>query len=215
MAFYRLHRRRFSAVIKVQERDAREGRRNLMSHEEEYQIAKRKYEDAFAEKRSAENEISGIINRRRQILDTVNELVAERKLNDASLTELNSSSAKNSDFDDCVKDTETKLEAASAGFCAIGESSLGVPQKLTEVFDEKNRRSKSSITGAFEQIKNIGKAVQQKIDDLNSRISALEREQEDGQNRERYLNGVISEQDHRMSNATIEMAYHKRHMDED
>ena len=72
--------------------------------------------------------------------------------------------------------------------------------------------SKSSITGAFEQIKKISASVQQKIEELNHTISCLESELEDGKNRERYLNGAISEQDHIMNNAAIEMAYHQRCM---
>lgn len=183
-------------------------------HEEDYQSAKRKYEDAFAEKRRAENEISEILNRRKQIIAKVNELVAEKNLNTDSLTQLNNSSAKNSEFDEHIKDTEVKLESASTGFCAIGESSVATVKKLTDVFDEKNRHSKSSITGAFEQIKNIGKTIEQKISTLSGQITQLNNEREEGERRERYLYGVISDQDHRMNDASIEMAYHKRHMED-
>ena len=87
-------------------------------------------------------------------------------------------------------------------------------KKLTDVFDEKNRHSKSSITGAFEQIKNIGKTIEQKISTLSGQITQLNNEREEGERRERYLYGVISDQDHRMNDASIEMAYHKRHMED-
>ena len=120
--------------------------------------------------------------------------------------------AQNGDFDASVKDTETKLEAASSGFLAIGESSVGTPQRLTEVFDERNRTSKSSIASAFEQMKTIGSSIQRKIDDLSRQISQLEQEMEDGKNRERYLNNVIAEQNHIMNNASLEMAYHKKYL---
>ena len=183
-------------------------------HQEEYLIAKRRYENAFAEKRRAENEINSIINRRQQIISMINELTAERKRNSESLAEIQKSSAQNSDFDASVKDTEAKLETASSGFLAIGESSVCTLQRLTEVFDEKNRNSKSSIASAFEQMKNIGGSVQRKIEDLSHQISQLEQEMEDGKNRERYLNNVIAEQNHVMNNASVEMAYHKNHMND-
>ncbi len=67
--------------------------------------------------------------------------------NSDSLSEIQRSSAQNSDFDSSVKDTESKLETASIGFSAIGESYVGTLQNLTEVFDERNRCSKSSICG--------------------------------------------------------------------
>lgn len=181
-------------------------------HQEEYLIAKRRYENAFAEKRRAENELNSIFNRRQQIINTINELTSERNRNIDSLSEIQKSTAQNSDFDDSVKDTETKLEAASSGFLAIGESSVGTPQRLTEVFEERNRSSKSSIASAFEQMKNIGDSIQRKIDDLSHQISQIEQEMEDGKNRERYLNNVIAEQNHAMNKASIEMAYHKNHM---
>lgn len=181
-------------------------------HQEEYLIAKRRYENAFEEKRRAENEVNNILNRRQQIISTINELVAEMNRNSDSLSEIQRSSAQNSDFNSSVRDAESKLEAASIGFSAIGESSVGTPQKLTEVFDERNRRSKSSIISAFEQIKNIGNSIQRKIDDLNRQITQLEREMEDGKNREQYLNNVVAEQNHIMNNASIEMVYHKKHM---
>lgn len=179
-------------------------------HQEDYLIAKRRYENSYTEKRRAENEVNGILNRRQQIISTINELVSERNRNSDSLSEIQRSSSQNGDFDASVRDAESKLEAASLGFSAIGESSVGIPQKLTEVFDEINRNSKSSISSAFEQMKNIGNSIQIKIDDLNRQISQLERELEDGKTREQYLNNVISEQNHIMNNASIEMAYHKK-----
>lgn len=181
-------------------------------HQEDYMKAKKKYENAFIEKRRAENEINNILNRRQKIINMINELTAERNRNTDSLSEIQRSSAQNGDFDASVKDTETKLEAASSGFLAIGESSVGTPQRLTEVFDERNRKSKSSIASAFEQMKNIGSSIQRKIDDLNRQISQLEREMEEGKNRERYFNSVIAEQERIMNNASIEMTYHKKHM---
>ncbi len=181
-------------------------------HQEDYLIAKRKYENAFAEKRCAENEINKILNRRQQIINEINEFTAERKRNNDSLSEIQRSSAQNGDFDVSIKDAEAKLEAASSGFLAIGESSVGTPQRLTEVFDERNRTSKSSIASAFEQMKTIGSSIQRKIDDLSRQISQLEQEMEDGKSRECYLNNVIAEKNHIMNNASIEMAYHKKHM---
>lgn len=181
-------------------------------HMEEYMIAKRKYENAFSEKRRAENEINGIRNRRQQIINSINEKSSERKRNTDSHAEIQRSYAKNGEFDASVRDTESKLETATAGYSAIGVSSTGGVQKLTEVFDARNRASKSAITSAFNQLKNIEGAIQRKIDDLNRQISQLERELEDGHNRERYLNGVVSQQDHIMNNASIEMAYHKMNM---
>ena len=183
-----------------------------LQHQEDYYIARRKYENAFSEKRHAENEINSILNRRQQIINSINELSAERKRNTDSHTEIQKSYAKNGELDASIRDTEAKLEAGAIGFSGIGESTVGTLQNLTEVFDARNRASKASITSAFNQLKNTEGMIQRKIDDLSRQITQLEKELEDGQNRERYLNGVISEQNHIMNNASIEMAYHKMQM---
>lgn len=57
-------------------------------HQEDYTIAKRRYENAFSEKRRAENELNNILNRRQQVIGAINELTAERKRNDESLSEI-------------------------------------------------------------------------------------------------------------------------------
>lgn len=181
-------------------------------HQEEYLIAKKKYENAFIEKRRAENEINDILNRRQPIINAINDMVAERNRNSDSLSQLQNTSSQNNDLEDSVRDTDAKLETASQGFLAIGESSVGNLQNLTIVFDERNRKSKSSIKSAFDQIKNAVSLLKIKIDDLNRRIDQLEGELEDGQNRERNLNGVIFDQNRIMNNASIEMAYHKKYL---
>ena len=181
-------------------------------HQEEYLIAKKRYENAFSEKRQAENEINTILNRRQHIIGLINELAAERKRNSESLFEIQKTYAQDSDFTDSIKDTDSKLEEASSAFLAIGASSVGSPQNLTEVFDERNRGSKLSIATAFEQMKKVGGLIQQKIEDIGRQISQYEQELEDDKDRERCLHNVIIEQDHIMNNALIEMAYHKNHM---
>lgn len=143
-------------------------------HQEDYMIAKRRYENAFSEKRRAENELNNILNRRQQVIGAINELTAERKRNDESLSEIQSSYAKNSDFDASVKDTETKLEVASIGFSAIGESSVGTPQKLTEIFDEKIDLRKLALHQRSAKLKVLKVLFKEKlmnlIDKLNSWI---------------------------------------------
>lgn len=179
-------------------------------HQDDYYAARRRYENAYNDKRCAENEINSILNRRNQIVNEINSLVAERNLNEASLEDVQRSFAHNSDFEACVRDVDARLETASSAFIAIGESSVGTPQRLTDVFDERNRHSKTSITNAFEQMKQITISLRDKIEQLNNKINQLEHEMEDGRRREAYLNNVVNENNHIMNNASIEMAYHKK-----
>lgn len=181
-------------------------------HQEEYFNAKNRYENAAYEKRCAENEIIDIRNRKPQLIGKINELNAEKKCNLTSLEEISKSVKTNGSFDQSIKDTETKLETATGGFLAIGESSLGKPQNLTTVFEDVNRSSKNNISSAFVNLKNTQALINSKISDINSRINNLRTELENKKSRERSLQYVVSEKQRTMNNAAVEMAYHKKHM---
>ena len=167
-------------------------------HQEEYYKAKNRYENAAYEKRRAENEIIDIRNCKPQLIKIGEEISKSVKTNGS--------------FDQSIRDTETKLETASNGFLAIGESSLGKPQNLTTVFDDVNRSSKNNISNAFVTLKKTQALVNGKINDINSQIKNLQTELENKKNRERSLQCIVSEKQRTMNNAAVEMAYHKKHM---
>ena len=178
-------------------------------HQEEYYKAKNRYENATYEKRRAENEIIDIRNRKPQLINKINQL---KKCNLTSLEEISKSVKTNGSFEQSIKDTETKLETASNGFLAIGESSLGKPQNLTTVFDGVNRSSKNNISSAFVNLKRTQALINNKINDINSQIKNLQTELENKKSRERSLQCIVSEKQRTMNNAAVEMAYHKKHM---
>lgn len=179
-------------------------------HEEEYYAAKRRYENAYAEKRRSENEISDIKNRRKQILNSINELTSENNRYISSRKDISKSVDKNSDFDTGWSDSEKKLSAAASGFLAIGSTSDSKPQDLNVVFEEKNKHTKNKMTDVFSNLKNVKNELDGKIEANERKISKLKSEMEEGKNRERYLSSNISEQSRIMSNASIEMASHKK-----
>ena len=88
-------------------------------------------------KQRASNNIVDIQNRRRQIIDEINALESERRNYMESQEGLAKVSSNNSDITDCVSDVAQKLETASEGFLAIGETSESKPQNLSVVFSER------------------------------------------------------------------------------
>ena len=181
-------------------------------HEEEYARARSRYEDASMEKRRAENEIAEIQNRRRSILNEINQLQAEKKKFEGSQSEITKSISSNNTFDDCLKDSDSKLTAASQGFLAISSASHSKLQDLNVVFNDKNTKTKSSITSVFSGLKTVNQNLENKITELKNRISQLETEEANGRNREHSLANYASEQASRMNSAAADMAYHRRHM---
>lgn len=181
-------------------------------HQEEYLIAKKRYENSIMEKKRVENQIIDIQNHRHQLINQINELQSERKRFIESSEELAGRNSADSEFESGWKDSESKLVAASQGFIAIGTSSLGSPQNLSEVFAEKNRLTKSSMQEVFDGIKKACDNMQMKIEELSRQITNAESELEDGRNRERYLHNIAEENSRIANNASIEMAYHKKYL---
>ena len=122
-------------------------------HQDEYDRAKRRYESAYMDKRNAENELAGIKTERRQILDKINQQKTERKRFSESSDEIAKTSQNDSDISEGIADSETKLEAAATGFCAIGSTTSSKPQNLTAVFEERDRSAKNTISTVFENLR--------------------------------------------------------------
>ncbi len=181
-------------------------------HEEEYNAAKRRYENAYAEKRRSENEIADIKNRRKQIINSINELTSENRRYISSRDDVSGSFDKNSEFDAGWSDSEQKLSAAASGFLAIGSTSISKPQDLNIVFGDKNTTTRNKMNDVFSNLKKVRDELNEKIEANEKKISGLNAEMEDGKNRERSLSSNISEQERIMRNASIEMASHKKYL---
>lgn len=183
-------------------------------HEEDYYAAKRRYEDACYEKRCAENEITDIQNRRWHLINEINDTEAEHKRFKESHDEIEKSIKNDDGISSGIRDAESKLTEASKGLLAIGTSSSASLKDLDTVFDEKNRSSKNSISSAFEALKKTRTDMSAHIEEVAGKIRQLKGELEDGKSRERYLSGRISDCIGTMNSAAIDMAYHKRHMED-
>lgn len=181
-------------------------------HQDEYDCAKRKYENAYISKRNAENELISIQNRRRQILDEINQNKTDRNRFFESSQEIAKTSQNDSDISIGITDSETKLEAATVGFSAIGSASYCKPQNLVAVFEERDRNTKNVINGIFDNLKNTQNTMNQKIEEFDREIQRLQDELENGERRERILSNTISECSRTMTNATYTMAYHKKYI---
>lgn len=181
-------------------------------HQDEYDRAKRKYETAYISKRNAENELIGIQNRRRHILDEINQNTTEKSRFSESSEEIAKTSQNDSVISTGITDSETKLEAATLGFSAIGATSYCKPQNLIAVFEERDRNAKNMINGVFENLKNTKSVMNQKIEEFDREIQRLQDELENGERRERTLSNTISECSRTMTNATYTMAYHKKYL---
>lgn len=183
-------------------------------HQDDYYAAKRRYEDACYEKRCAENEIADIQNRRYQLINEINDSESEHKRFVESHEEIVKSINNDDGISAGITDSAAKLTEASKGLLAIGSSTVGNLKDLDTVFDERNRSSKTSINSAFEALKRTRNDMDSHINEVAGKIRLLKDELENGKNRERSLSYRISECNSTMNSAAIDMAYHKRHMED-
>ena len=179
---------------------------------ETYYRAEERYEDAYAEKGRAENDIVRIQNRRRDIINEINQCNSDRRCHQRSLDKIKNAISKNNDIESSRKDAASKLETASSGFAAIGTCTTVTPKKLTDVFEEKNRSTNRMLEESFRQIKNASSSISKKIDNLDNRIRQLQNEKDEGQRRERQLREHINEQNRIIRNASFEMACNRKYL---
>ena len=175
-----------------------------------YNYWRKKYEEAYMLKQRASNNIVDLQNRRRQIIDEINALESERRNYVESQEGLAKASSNDSDITDCVSDVAKKLETASEGFLAIGETNESKPQNLSVVFSERDSAQKSTISQLFEGLKNINSGIANKISELDDQIKRLQVESDDGQSEERRLLYCMDEQDRMMNTAEVQMAYYSK-----
>ena len=181
-------------------------------HEEEYYAAKNRYSSAAYSESAAEARISELRSRRSHLLNKISQMKAERKSYSSSLEEIGKGLSKNSDFESAMRDTQSKLDTASSAFLAIGQSSVGTLKNLNDVFGDTDKKTYSSVSGVFGNLKQNKAKIQGIIDSISGNISQFENELSEGKNEERRLQEVVREEKRKKNRALEDMAYHKRYM---
>lgn len=181
-------------------------------HESEYLAAKKRYENAYIAKSKYKKDLYEIQNKKTQVINKINELRSERKRVKRVYEELSNVRGNDSDVNDGIVATQKHLSEASVHFKAIGTSSLGDQKNLSDIFADKEKKTKTSLNTAFGNIKKMEQAFENDILNLDIKIKKLECELYEFKSKMAKYTVLIEENSKTMKNAAIDMAYHKKRM---
>jgi len=183
-------------------------------HEDEYYAAKRRYESAYSDAVRYQNEIQRLYEQRTKLINEINRNNSEKKRFILSSDDLKKAISNDGGINDSLKSYSSNLMDATNHFKMIGESDLGMPKSISEAFSDADKAVENNISTAFSKINSFHKDILHRIDEFGNTISRLENELQENKNLEsRYL-GYINDANRRKNNASVDMAYHKRLMQE-
>lgn len=186
--------------------------REQQKHKEEYEIQKKKYEDAYSEKMMSIRQLETLRNDKQTVINQINSKNSESKQVSEAQEKLSETNNKDSAIISSVNIANKSLSEVARQFKNIGTSSRGNQKDLEVVFESKNKSSNKNINGAIEKIKNAKKTLSDRNTVLTSEIKALNDNKDDiDRNITKYMQ-LIDEADSKMRSASISMAYHKKHM---
>ena len=186
--------------------------REQQKHKEEYEIQKKKYEDAYSEKMMSIRQLEALRNNKQAVINQINSKNSESKQVSEAQEKLAETNNKDSAIISSVNIAGKNLSEVARQFKSIGTSSRGNQKDLEAVFESKNKSSNKSINGAIEKIKNAKKTLSDRNTVLTSEIKALNDNKDDiDRNITKYMQ-LIDEADSKMRSASISMAYHKKHL---
>ena len=181
-------------------------------HEEEYFAAKKKYEMAYANKAKYSREKAGVETKRQQLINSINSKKSELKKVSETYKDLTKTNGKDNEIESHIQKAAKHLSAAATQFKNIGKSSNGNQKDLEMVFSSKVAKSKKHISEAFSGIEKAKTNLSGRKTALNGEITKLNGELANVKTSiTRYVT-LIDEADTTMRTASVDMAYHKKHM---
>ena len=183
-----------------------------MDYEYYYNSAKSRYYDACSDINSKENRIAELKNEKNRLLNEINSLKAEITKHKEALTNLEAAIKMKSDIDSSCSSSQTSLEETSLNFSGMAQSSNVSAKKLDEVYKTDTRL----------KIDNVFDTLNSRKTTLNNKISDLEKQKRDTETtlaqkeaEIRNLNSDISYLNTVKRNASLDMDYYKRKMEEE
>ncbi len=183
-----------------------------LKHKNEYEIEKRKYENAYSEKVSYSRKLASLQAEKQKVLGQINSKKADSKQVSIAQEKLSATNNKDSEINSSLTLASKNLSDAASQFKNIGTSSLGDQKDLEVVFENKNKSSSNNINSAMSEIAKAKTTLSNRMSTLIAEIKKLSNQRENIDSDIKKYTGLIDNADKRMSNASISMAYHKKHM---
>lgn len=182
-------------------------------HQEEYDIAKKKYERAYSEKKLCDRKLGELLSEKQANIKEINSQVTKKKRIDETATLLSDTNEKDSEIDRAFYNSAQNLLEADQMFSRFGDYSRGNVKSLENVFAEKNKTTKSNISEAFSKIKTAKIKMNEDSISLKNSIAKLQTKATQINDSIRKYTQLAEQANRDMQKASIDMAFHKKHLE--
>ncbi|MEE1305830.1 MAG: hypothetical protein U0K68_11930 [Agathobacter sp.] len=183
-------------------------------HQEEYDLAKRRYEKAYSQKKTCDRKVAELNSEKQTVIKQINNKAAKKKSVDAAATQMEKTNGKDSEINTIITISAKRLTEADSFFTKMGESSNGNVKSLENIFEEKNKTTDRNIKVAMKEISAAKKKFATESGNLKSEIAKLKTKSSNLDSDLRKYSGMSAQADADMRRASIDMAYHKSHMND-
>jgi len=190
-------------------------RRLIMSYESSYSSARNRYYNACSEINRCENRISELKTQRQQKINQINQLKTDIKNHQEALESVTQIIRNEESLNAGFLGITNKTSDATDNFCGMVISSDVTNKNLTEVYNCETTRTKSTLTNIFDNLRAKKNELTNKITDLQNQLRTAESELQDIESAIRTTELSLQEWKRVKSNASLDMAYYRRKMNEE
>ena len=186
-----------------------------MGYEDSYYAARSRYYDACSEIANCENRANELRSQRQQKISYINQLKAELKRNQDALLNLSNALKEDAELRDGLFRINSNMNVASENLVNMVNSSSVQNKSLESVYSEESSKTQSELNNILSTLENKKTTISNKIVELQENIRRAESELQNIEAGINAANSAASEWRTTRNNASCDMEYYRRKMQEE
>lgn len=186
-----------------------------MDNEYYYNQARNRYYDACSGINSCENRVNDLAREKNQVLADLNDLSAQLRRHQRASFELEGLVLCEDDLTDSLSTVANDMEDATDNFRGMAAASDTPSVNLNIVFSDEMTRTRSTLTASMNEFRSQKTNVDNRITQLEGAIRDAERRIVDLEQAIRITNSEADSWRSTKYNASLDMEYYRRRMDEE
>ncbi|GFH96504.1 hypothetical protein IMSAGC003_03061 [Lachnospiraceae bacterium] len=186
-----------------------------MDYESCYYASRSRYYDACSEITNCENRANELRSQKQQKISLINQLKAELKRNEEALLGLSKAIKADVGLHEGLSKITTNMNAASENLLNMAIASSVQNKSLSSVYSAESSKTQNTLNNIFSSPGNKNKAVENKISELQESILRAESELRDIEAGIRSAESAASDWRNVRRNASCDMDYYRRRMQEE
>lgn len=180
-----------------------------------YNRARNKYYDACSKINSCENKINQLKIQRQQKINQINQLKTDIKNHENAFDEVSELIKGEENLNEKVLGISNKTNQSAVNFSGMVHSSNITNKNLDDVYGVETTNTKQTLNNILQALKAKKNELSIKIANLKKELHRAESELQDIENSIRTTQSDLQSWKRAKKNASIDMAYYRRKMDEE